>query len=482
MSSLLVEIEPFRGNAGASVPSGASGHAAQLYEDEQLLCSAVADFLEPALRADGPVLVIATEAHRRDLAGELARRGFDLESGVQRGGVTVLDAGETLARVMRDGAPDRELFRASVGAAVRHCLDGRPQGTSLRVYGEMADLLWREDPPQAALELEEMWNELHGAFPFSLLCAYAVDSVVHGTLQELVRLRQRERALEAELHEREETESALREALAERRRAETALRGSEATLRLRNEELARAVHFSEMFVGILGHDLRNPLSGVTTAARLLARRADSEKVARPAARILSSAERMARMIDQLLDFTRVRLGQGIPLTRAPTDLAEICRLAIDEIEGGAHAPRVQLAVAGDPVGTWDGDRLAQLASNLIGNALAHGEPASDVRVRVDGRTEQVTLQIENAGVVPPDLLPMLFQPMRVGQDRKPARSSGLGLGLYISQQIALAHGGDIEVTSTDPDGTRMRVRLPRDPVVALSTRAAVRGGHSGDAG
>jgi signal transduction histidine kinase len=141
---------------------------------------------------------------------------------------------------------------------------------------------------------------------------------------------------------------------------------------------------------------------------------------------------------------------------------------------------VQLGVAGDPVGTWDGDRLAQLASNLIGNALAHGQAGAVVRVRVDGRSDLVVLEIENAGAVPPDLLPLLFQPMRVGQDRKPTQSSGLGLGLYISQQIALAHGGDIDVTSTEVEGTRMRVRLPRDPVVALS--AAARSGRPGDAG
>src|SRR5581483_6658068 len=111
------------------------------------------------------------------------------------------------------------------------------------------------------------------------------------------------------------------------------------------------------------------------------------------------AGRMARMIDQLLDFTRVRLGQGIPLARGPADLAEICRQAIEEIESGAAAPRVQLSAVGDPTGSWDADRLAQLASNLIGNALAHGAPGTAVRVRVDGTTDQVVLQIENAGVV-----------------------------------------------------------------------------------
>lgn len=508
MSSMMFESEP------SLIPR--RGHMAQFYEDERYLFRAVADFVEPALRTGEPVLMIATEPHRRELASQLAGRGFDLDQAARRGELTILDARETLARFMRHGAPDGPLFRASVGAVITALRHRHAGNTPVRAYGEMVDLLWREDQPQAALALEEQWNDLASAHPLSLLCAYTVGGFLHagnsGALApvrplqqgvwaarsplrggtpprgsdgdgELARLRARTRALEAELRGREEMEKALRDALAERRRAEVALRGSEQTLRLRNEELARAVHFSEMFVGILGHDLRNPLSAVTTAARLLARRADSDRVAKPTARILSSAERMARMIDQLLDFTRMRLGQGIPLVRAPTDLESICRLAIDEIEEGCVPPRVTLDVAGDSVGMWDADRLAQLASNLIGNALAHGATDGPVRVRIDGSAPaSVVLVVENAGAIAADLLPVLFQPLRVCKDRKPCRSNGLGLGLYISQQIAAAHGGRIAVTSSAAAGTRMSVSLPRDPAAALAgpRQNSRTGGRRGD--
>jgi PAS domain S-box-containing protein len=231
-------------------------------------------------------------------------------------------------------------------------------------------------------------------------------------------------------------------------------------LRRQNEDLLRTVRFSEMFVGILGHDLRNPLSAITTAASLLNRRADTDKVARPAARILSSAGRMARMIDQLLDFTRIRLGQGLPLSRSENDLAEVCRIAADELDGDPG--RIELHALGETVGSWDGDRLMQLVSNLVGNALAHGAPTGPALVTVDGRQpEQVKLTVTNAGAIRPETLQIIFEPFRSDKDRKEDQSSGLGLGLYISQQIVLAHSGSIEVRSTQEEGTCFTVRLPR---------------------
>jgi signal transduction histidine kinase len=123
---------------------------------------------------------------------------------------------------------------------------------------------------------------------------------------------------------------------------------------------------------------------------------------------------------------------------------------------------VRLSTAGEANGVWDGDRLTQLVSNLVGNALAHGNPKEPVLLRVDGRGERhVVMEIHNAGAIPPELQPVIFEPFRSTSTRKEEGSSGLGLGLYISQQIALAHRGTIDMTSSDADGTRFIVRLPR---------------------
>jgi signal transduction histidine kinase len=229
-------------------------------------------------------------------------------------------------------------------------------------------------------------------------------------------------------------------------------------------ELERAVRFSEMFVGILGHDLRNPLSGITTAASLVLNRAESDRVAKPARRILSSAERMSRMIDQVLDFTRVRLGRGIPLDRKTVDLSNLCRQVLDELRSeGEDRSDIGFNVRGETLGSWDEDRLAQLASNLIGNALQHRHHGTLVTVSLDGRErERVTLTVENKGTIPPEILPVIFEPLGGGTAPRREGSSGLGLGLYISQQIAVAHGGSIRVDSDPARGhTVFTVELPR---------------------
>jgi signal transduction histidine kinase len=240
-----------------------------------------------------------------------------------------------------------------------------------------------------------------------------------------------------------------------------------------NEDLSRTVRFSETFVGILGHDLRNPLSAITTAAALLARRAETERVTKPATRILSSGRRMARMIDQLLDFTRIRLGKGLPLERKSINLEEVCRVAVDEIDEMADSGRsspIEVQSWGDVIGSWDADRLSQLISNLLGNAVAHGTTDGGVQIRIDGsRADLVELEIRNGGCIAPEVRAAMFEPLRNPADRKPERSSGLGLGLYISQQIVFAHAGTIDVVSSQQDGTRIIVQLPRN---AARTEAA----------
>jgi PAS domain S-box-containing protein len=225
------------------------------------------------------------------------------------------------------------------------------------------------------------------------------------------------------------------------------------------EELSRTVRFSEMFVGILGHDLRNPLSAISTSATLLGRRAaDDERFTKLVGRILGSVERMDRMISQLLDFTRIRIGNGIPLQCASVDLADVARAAVEEIESSCVRP-IDVLTTGDTAGTWDRDRLTQLVSNLAANACQHGGDAP-ISIAVDGsEPDTVRLEVRNGGVIPADVMPSIFDPFRRATDR--ARGgSGLGLGLYITQQIALAHGGTIAAESRD-ERTRFVVELPR---------------------
>ena len=225
-------------------------------------------------------------------------------------------------------------------------------------------------------------------------------------------------------------------------------------------QLEQTVRFNEMFAGILGHDLRNPLGAIMASAELALRRDEGGKIAKPVSRILSSGHRMARMIDQLLDFTRVRVGAGIPLESSNGDLFQVLRQTTDELEQ-AHPHSLRLALTGQGEGTFDLDRMSQVFSNLIGNAIQHGLPEQGVEIRADGTSpDRIRVEVHNAGVIAAPLLGKLFEPMTGGERRRDG-SQGLGLGLYIGKQIVEAHGGQIEVRSSETTGTTFVTTIPR---------------------
>ena len=228
--------------------------------------------------------------------------------------------------------------------------------------------------------------------------------------------------------------------------------------------------FRGLFIGMLGHDLRNPLSAVLMSAQVLLARAASAASAEALQpqqrtivdRIRSSAARMARMIDQILDFTRVRSSGVIPLERRPSDLRTVLAQTVDELATAHPEQRVDAEYSGDATGAWDEDRLSQVFSNLIGNALTHGSRDTPVRVEMRATDSEVRCTVGNRGApIPPDLLPTLFDPFRRAVHGKTGGTQGLGLGLFISKQIVQAHGGTIAVASTASHGTELTVVLPR---------------------
>ena len=244
-------------------------------------------------------------------------------------------------------------------------------------------------------------------------------------------------------------------------------------------EAAETVRFREQFVAIVGHDLRNPLTAITTAAQLLLRHGGlSDREARTISRIAASSERMARMIGDLLDFTRSRLGGGFPIQTRRIDLRELCEEVIEELELAYPERTIEFEARGDAWGNWDPDRIAQVVSNLVGNALQHSPESGTVRVDIRDEGDRVLLETSNAGPpIPSEVLPHLFEPGRRGPPgRGRKESSGLGLGLYIVQQIVLAHGGTISVLSSAEEGTTFTVSLPRRFRALGRTELPSRGG------
>ena len=227
------------------------------------------------------------------------------------------------------------------------------------------------------------------------------------------------------------------------------------------QEQTETLRLNEMFTAVLGHDLRNPLSAILMAAHMVQHQSEDETVRGTAKRILMSGKRMTRMIDDMLDLARARLAGGIPLKISHSDLAEPVQRVVREYETAFPQRRVELQQDGDLAGEWDTERLAQVASNLIGNALQHGAADGAIQVRLDGsHAEVVVLSVANAGTIPPRVLPHLFEPFQGGQ-REPGQNQGLGLGLYIVQQIVQVHRGSVDVHSGEPERIVFQVKIPR---------------------
>jgi signal transduction histidine kinase len=215
--------------------------------------------------------------------------------------------------------------------------------------------------------------------------------------------------------------------------------------------------FREMFIGIVGHDLRTPLSSVIMSAATLLRRGRlDDQDAETAARVIRSSQRINRMVTQLLDLTRARLGGGLPIERKPTDLRDIFGNVAAEFEA-----TIQLRVEGDVTGTWDQDRLERVLSNLVGNAIEYAAPGTPVIVEAHADGPEVVVEISNQGApIPADVLPFIFEPFRRAQPRQKSAAGNLGLGLYIAHQIVLSHGGTLYAHCADGT-TRFVMRLPR---------------------
>ena len=224
-------------------------------------------------------------------------------------------------------------------------------------------------------------------------------------------------------------------------------------------------HSRDLFLAILGHDLRAPLQAISMSTELLLRKAPLEGDALTCAiNIKRGARHMAVMVSDLLELVRSRLGKSLPIEPKPMDLADAAHAAIAEACAGNPECDPIVRVVGDTRGVWDAGRLDQLLQNLIGNALQHGLNKRDVTVTVTGEPDSVRLTVHNFGVpIPDDAIPTLFDPLvRSASEDLGQPTTSLGLGLFIVKEVVDAHGGTIDVSSSQTDGTLFTVVLPRN--------------------
>lgn len=233
-------------------------------------------------------------------------------------------------------------------------------------------------------------------------------------------------------------------------------------LRLRRAE--REVHTLSEEIRMLGHELRNPLNVISLSAQQLQRQGLGEVQASLNARVLTSARRMERMIHQFLDFARVRMGGELSVERVPGDLHALIRQCMEELRASYPDRELVLETVGDGQGAWDADRLGQVMGNLVTNAFKYGAAGRPVRVQVEATGQEVLLRVHNDGApIPSDEQPHLFDAYRRAARTRRVRGkdSGLGLGLSITWHVVRAHGGMVEVSSSEESGTTFTVRLPR---------------------
>ncbi|AKJ29140.1 hybrid sensor histidine kinase/response regulator [Caldimonas brevitalea] len=244
--------------------------------------------------------------------------------------------------------------------------------------------------------------------------------------------------------------------------AEDAARQAHAALQRQNE-------FAEMLVGIVSHDLRNPVNVILLNAALLERGAPLPPALRPCIeRIKRSGHRANKLIADLLDFTQVRLGSGLRVAPVASDLHPIVEQMVEEVHQAYPDRSITVDRRGDGGGVWDPHRIAQVVSNLLLNAVVYGTADTPITVRIEGRADDVQLVVHNWGEPIPDALrDSLFEPLRQGPAAAGQGQGSIGLGLFIVRQIVSAHRGEVHLESSSERGTTFTVRLPRQgPVQA----------------
>jgi signal transduction histidine kinase len=224
----------------------------------------------------------------------------------------------------------------------------------------------------------------------------------------------------------------------------------------------QAREFEQQLIGVVSHDLRNPLGAVLMSASLLEKYVTEPHGQKVLKRIVSSAQRATRLVRDLLDFTQARLGGGISVTPAPMDLHDVVKQVVDEERLGSPERKIEILHQGSANGSWDEDRIAQVLSNLLSNALRYSPADTVVSVRTRGEEDRVVLEVHNEGTpIPHAQLRELFEPMKRGGDPGENQSRSIGLGLYIVRNLLSAHRATVSVQSEANTGTTFTVMLPR---------------------
>lgn len=448
-------------------------HSVQFYADDSVLIEGLTRYVGTALSAGDSAIVIATPQHRDALTAALAARGLDLDLAASQGRYVALDASETLRTFMRRGRPDRKRFVSVVGGLVdRLTVAAVGESPQVAAYGEMVALLWAEGHTEAALQLEHLWNELAETRSFNLHCAYPMSLFPNAGDDALITAVCASHALviPVESYAGQQDERDRLRAVALLQQKARALETEVAERRRCEAELTAALQLRDQFLGAIAHDLKTPLAGIKGGVQLLQRRVTRgtvtpEQLSSQLSSLDTSATRLTRMVEQLLDIARIQSGRPPELDLRPTDLVDLAERIAAEHQRATerHTIRVE---SSEPsiLGQWDTTRLERVLDNLIDNARKYSPDGGEVVVAVAQPTpETALLTVRDQGIgIPPADLERIFQEFHRVADVS-ARISGTGIGLASAHQIVTLHGGQIDVQSEHGRGSTFTVHLPITP-------------------
>src|SRR5579872_2983822 len=432
-------------------PRADGSHSVLFYKDDRGLSASVATFVKAGLDARQPIVVIATAEHQEAFRRALAMATGTGAGAPRDGDVEWIDARAMLSQIVAGDVPDVGRFSAAVAPMLER-LTARGGPTRLRAYGEMVDLLCRAGRPEWAIAIEQMWNDVAARHAMDLYCAYGIDHVCRDPLVH-------ERVCDA--HDRfSATEDAadphtrLR-ALTELRRRATRLEAEiEAANRVKDEVLAN-----------ISHELRTPLNAILGWARLLASRSTDPYTTRAAGTIVRNAESQARIIEDLVDVSRI-IGGAMRIEPRAGDLGPIVREAVEALRPSATARGLAIDVVGADQrlpAVIDASRMQQVMWNLLSNAVKFTDRGS-VRVLAEKSDGTIRVSVLDTGRgIDPAFVPFVFDRFRQAESSPARRSGGLGLGLAIVRRLVELHGGTISVESEGiGKGTTFVLALPAE--------------------
>ncbi len=444
-------------------PKHETGHFVRFYHADSLLVTEIAEFASRALRSAGRAIVIATPSHLAAVAARLHQlHPADAEQASPLQGLVALEAQAALSRFMVDGWPDEERFYASIGALMA-AVTAQSSGP-VHAFGEMVSVLCEQGHHEAALRLEELWNELARRCAFTLFCAYPqglFGGAEHSPVFQHI-CAAHTHVLPSELLAETDESDAHRLVALWQQKAQALEREVERRHRA-EATLQAASREKDEFLAMLGHELRNPLSPIVTALRLMRLHTDGATL-REQNIIARQVDHLVRLVDDLLDISRITRGK-IELKKRTVSVDDVLANAVEManllLEQRGH--RLSIDIEPDLVWEVDATRLAQVVSNLLTNAARYTATGGHVQLRA--RLEEqgmIAVSVEDDGMgIAPDVLPRVFELFFQGKRDLDRAEGGLGIGLALVKNLIDMHGGQASAASDGPGhGSTFVVRVP----------------------